>query len=242
MEISNIFSELGLTNENVDTELTLCALVYRFASNLPYSMDYKDPDFVPGDFINFNPVNPKKYLFLDYGNLYNKLIHWGDTILTGIQLQVCNIFQKMLLSNNEDKYQLTDEDYYFYGFDKLTSMELYNRSVFNLLLDLPKYSKMINACEDTEERRKSLDSVYAIISKVTSYVEKIKCTQVEVIDGIEMVREEIESYKHFWSPRADLEMMYYFNHINNYSNMPLDLVIDTVKERMLEQSNVPRLK
>jgi hypothetical protein len=87
--IRNMLSESGKAEEMI------CRMVYEFASKLPYSMDYMDPDFVPGDFLNMRPENPKKYIFIDHGNLYNKLVSWNDTIVNGVKLQVCTIFQKI---------------------------------------------------------------------------------------------------------------------------------------------------
>lgn len=201
-------------NANDNSEEILCALVYRFARNLPNSMDYKDPDFVLGDFMNFVPVNPKKYMFIDHGSIYNKMIHWSDTIVTGVKLQVCSIFQKMLMSINPDKYQLDEDDFYLYGFDKLTGMDIYNRNVFNLLVDLPKYCKLVNSTDDLLERRKHLKSVYEIIDKVTSHVEYVRRHNTEVCRDIVAVREEKVDFVHGWRPDADLDMMYHFNNIN----------------------------
>lgn len=201
-------------NASDNSEEILCTLVYHFAKNLPYSMDYKDPNFVLGDYMNFVPVDPKKYMFIDYGSLYNKMIHWSDTIVTGVKLQVCSIFQKMLMSINPDKYQLDEEDFYLYGFDKLTGMEIYNKNVFNLLIDLPKYCRLVNSTDVMEERRKHLKTVYEIIDKVTSHVEYVRRHNTEVCTDIVAVREEKVDFIHGWSPEADLNMMYHFNNIN----------------------------
>lgn len=201
-------------NSNEMCDEILCGLVYQFARKLPNSMDYKDPEFVIGDFINFMPVNPKKYMFIDYGSIYNKMINWSDTIVSGVKLQVCNIFQKMLMSVNPDKYQLDEEDFYLYGFDKLTGMEIYNRNVFNLLVDLPKYCKLVNSTNDINERRKHLKNVYEVIEKVTSHVEYVRRNKTEVCSDILEFEDKKVDFVHFWSPDSDLDMMYHFNNIN----------------------------
>ena len=86
--IRNMLSESGKAEEMI------CRMVYEFASKLPYSMDYMDPDFVPGDFLNMRPENPKKRIFIDHGNLYNKLVSWSDTIVNGIAGGVEKIFNR----------------------------------------------------------------------------------------------------------------------------------------------------
>jgi hypothetical protein len=124
--------------------------------------------------MNFVPENPKKHLFVGYGCVYNKMIQWNDTIVNGVKLQLCNIFQKMLMTENVDRYQLEEIDFYTYGFDKLTGMDIYNRNVFRLLVYLPKYCVLVRNATSLEERRKVLEDVYAVIEKVTSYVEYTK--------------------------------------------------------------------
>lgn len=94
LEVNSLMSQNGKQVDDM-----ICSMVYMFAKGLPYSMDYLDEEFVFGDFINYIPSNSSKYLFKYYGNIYNKMINWSDTLVSGIQLQVCNIFQKLLLWN-----------------------------------------------------------------------------------------------------------------------------------------------
>lgn len=236
-----IITDVIVANDN--SEEILCTLVYRFASNLPYSMDFKDPKFVLGDFMNYVPVNPKKYMFIDYGSVYNKMIHWSDTIVSGVKLQVCSIFQKMLMSINADKYTLVEEDFYLYGFDKLTGMDIYNKNIFNLLVDLPKYCKLVNSTDNLEERREHLKAVYEIIDKVTSHVEYVRRHNTEVCKDVEAVREEKVDFVHGWSPDADLHMMYHFNNID-IGNCNVHGIIEqtnAIVHNQLEQSDVLKL-
>ncbi len=206
--IRNMLSESGKAEEMI------CRMVYEFASKLPYSMDYMDPYFVPGDFLNLRPENPKKYIFIDHGNLYNKLVSWGDTIVNGVKLQVCTIFQKMLMTEDTDRYQLEEIDFYTYGFDKLTGMDIYNKNIFNLLVGLPKFCVLVRNAQTPEERRKVLEQVYEVIDRVASYVEYTKTTNEVITEGIEVVDTSVVQFVHRWSPKQDLEMMYHFNNLD----------------------------
>jgi len=218
---------LILQNEKREDDI-ICSMVYKFAKNLPYSMDYLDEKFILGDFINYIPNSSNKYLFKDYGNIYSKMINWNDTLVSAIQLQVCNVFQKMLLSNISGSYILSDNDYYNYGFDRLTSMEYYNKSIFNLLRRLPEYVKMVNSYDCTEDRRKKLEEVYGYIWQVTNYV--IRDSKDKVISKDVFVPGKLMGYHHMWKPFQDLEMMFYFERIENY-NLDCDALINYIKDR-----------
>ena len=50
-ELEKLISENGGNTDNV-----IFTMVYDFARNLHYSMDAKDKDFVPVDFLNFKPL------------------------------------------------------------------------------------------------------------------------------------------------------------------------------------------
>ena len=206
--IRNMLSESGKAEEMI------CRMVYEFASKLPYSMDYMDPDFVPGDFLNMRPENPKKRIFIDHGNLYNKLVSWSDTIVNGVKLQVCTIFQKMLMTEDTERYQLEEIDFYTYGFDKLTCMDIYNRNIFNLLVGLPKFCVLVRNAQTPEERRNVLKQVYEVIDRVASYVEYTKTTNEVITEGVEVVDTSVVQFVHGWSPKQDLEMMYHFNYLD----------------------------
>jgi len=223
-EISNLM----LRDEKNEDDV-ICSMVYKFAKNLPYSMDYLDEDFILGDFINYIPSNSNKYLFKDYGSIYNKMINWSDTLVSGIQLQICNIFQKILLSNLPDNYNLSDEDYYNYGFDNLTSMEHYNKTIFNFLRILPYYCALVNSSDCVEDRRKKLDEVYGYIWQVTNNV--IKKSNDVVISKDVIILGKVVEYNHRWKPSQDLEMMFYFERIENY-NLDCSVLINYIKDRV----------
>lgn len=220
-EIHSLMLQNGKQEDDV-----ICSMVYKFAKNLPYSMDYLDDDFTLADFINYIPSNSDKYLFKDYGSIYNKMIIWSDTLVSGIQLQVCNIFQKMLISNKSDNYNLSDDDYYNYGFDKLASMEYYNKTIFYFFRLLPYYCILVNSSDNIEERRKKLDEVYGYIWQVTNNV--IKKSNDVVISKDVIILGKVVEYNHRWKPSQDLEMMFYFERIENY-NLNCRELIDYIK-------------
>ena len=231
--IRNMLSESGKAEEMI------CRMVYEFASKLPYSMDYMDPDFVPGDFINMRPENPKKSIFIDHGNLYNKLVSWSDTIVNGVKLQVCTIFQKMLMTEDTERYQLEEIDFYTYGFDKLTGMDIYNKNIFNLLVGLPKFCVLVRNAQTPEERRAVLKQVYEVIDRVASYVEYTKTTNEVITEGIEVVDTSVVQFVHGWSPKQDLEMMYHFNYMDIW-NINIRPLLNELRKQLT--SGYPGLK
>lgn len=90
-EIQNKMKKFALDNR-ISQDEVICSIVYEFASKLPYSIDYMDKDFVPGIFLNVSPVNPEKGIFKYSSSLYDKMVNWGDTLKSGILLQLCFIF------------------------------------------------------------------------------------------------------------------------------------------------------
>ena len=90
-EIQNKMKKFALDNR-ISQDEVICSIVYEFASKLPYSIDYMDKDFVPGIFLNVGPVNPEKGIFKYSSSLYDKMVNWGDTLKSGILLQLCFIF------------------------------------------------------------------------------------------------------------------------------------------------------
>ena len=233
MEEINELSIRNMISSTDSADETLCRLVYAFARKLPYSMDYADPDFVLGNFINFIPDDPKKNLFVEYGCIYNKMINWGDTIVNGVKLQICNIFQQMLMTEEVDRYQLEEVDFYTYGFDKLTSMDIYNQNIFKLLSDLPKYCVLVRNASTQEERRTILKSVYEVIDKVTSYVEYHKRNKIDMVDGVEVLKEDVTKFVHRWSPAQDLEMLFHFNYLNVF-DLNVTPILDSCKKQLVD--------
>ena len=203
-EIRNELKKFGEKNRISDDEV-ICSIVYEFASKLPYSMDYMDKDFVPGIFLNVAPVNPSKWIFKDYSSLYNKMINWGDTKKSGILLQICNIFQAMLMGQFPSNYQLTEEDFHNLGIDQMTSDNEYNRFLFETLEMLPQYCLKLNSTQNSDERRKILDDIYKVIlDRVGQKVAGFKRTSVD--GDIISVQEHKATIRLL--PHRDLDMLY----------------------------------
>lgn len=68
-------------------------------------MDYLDKDYVLGDFLNLGVPNSERGLFKWYDSIYKKMIDWGDSLKSGVLLQACLIFQKMLMGQFPNDYK-----------------------------------------------------------------------------------------------------------------------------------------
>lgn len=221
-EIKKFSIDNGISDDEV-----ICSIVYEFAKNLPYSIDYKDSKFVPGIFLNMSPVHPKSYIFKYNSSLYNRMLGWGDTIKSGILLQLCFVFQTMLMNKIQNNYHLDEDDYYNLGINNMTSNKEYNLYLFDLLKSLPEYCTRLNSTESTEDRRKILDEVYDImLQRVGQKVGGFKKTSVS--SDVITVQEHKASI--CWKPHRDLEMLYYFEHID-YGYDCEDL-LDNINKKM----------
>lgn len=208
-EIKNELKEFGEKNQISEDEV-ICSIAYEFAKKLPYSMDYMDKDFVPGIFLNVSPANPNKWIFKDYSSLYYKMINWGDTKKSGVLLQICNIFQTMLMGQFPVNYQLTEEDFYNLGINQMTRDDEYNRYLFETLKILPQYCLKLNSTQNMDERRKILDDIYMIIlDRIGQKIGGFKKTSVD--GDIISVQESKATIR--LCPHRDLDMLYYFERI-----------------------------
>lgn len=208
-ELKNFAIEKQETLEDI-----ICSIVYEFTKKLPYSMDYKDEYYVPGDFLNFGVPNSAGSLFKWYDSIYKKMIDWGDSLKSGVLLQACLIFQKMLMGDFPNNYVLTEEDYYKMGINNMTGSEKYNQDLFYILKKLPDYYKKVNSVATQEDRRKVLKEVYMnmqnrIGQKVGGFIKR------EIIGDVETIIQHHPATIN-WSPYQDLKMVYYFEHIENY--------------------------
>lgn len=191
----------------------ICSVVYEFAVKLPYSMDYLDEQYVAGDFLNVGVPNSKNSIFKYYDSIYKKMIDWGDSLKSGVLLQACLIFQKMLMHEFPNNYVLNEDDYYNLGINNMTSSEKYNHDLFEILKELPEYYKKVNLANSKEDRRRIVEEVYkdmqnTIGQKVGGY------RKTERIDDVEITQHRPATIN--WSPYQDLKMVYYFDHIENY--------------------------
>lgn len=223
-ELEKFVSENGANVDNV-----IFTIVYDFAKNLPYSMDPKDKDFVPGDFLNFKPVESNHYIFKWWDSMYAKMIDWGDSLKSGVLLEACFIFQKMLMGEIPNDYQLSEEDYYNMGINSMTGNDGYSRKLFEVLKKMPDYYKKVNSISNFEERRKALDDVYSVMkneigNKVggmsRAYIEDGK--EVSVVHGATIS----------WSPYRDVEMVYAFSGVHNFGGINCKPLIDGIKSKV----------
>lgn len=247
-EIKNELKQFGEKHQISDDEV-ICSIVYEFASKLPYSMDYMDKDFVPGQFLNIAPTNPSKWIFKDYNSLYHKMINWGDTKKSGILLQICNIFQAMLMGQFPSNYQLTEEDFYNLGIDQMTSDNEYNQFLFETINLLPQYCMEVNSTQNLDERRKILDDIYMVIlDRVGQKIGGFRRTSVN--GDIISVEERKATIRLF--PHRDLDMLYYFQRIrfgfnvrdlvNNINKKIVIEINQNNKHIQLEQKNETKVK
>lgn len=221
-------------------EVIICSMAYQFAKKLPYSMDYCDEDFVPGDFINLDSTAKKNQIFKYYDSVYSRMIDWGDSRKSAILLQVCFIFQKMLLNEFPNDYTLNDEDYYNLGIDSMTQNEDYNKSFFQILKQLPKYYKKMSLISNQLERRKFIYDMYTDIQN--SIGQKIGGFKRTDIFADTIVTTETKPSIN-WSPVRDLEMVYYFDGINEYGANCNQLINEIkIKENNLKELQQPAQK
>ena len=231
-DIGNLLIDFGKKNQMFEEEV-ICSIVYEFARKLPYSIDYKDNDFVHGIFLNVAPVNPSKLVFKDYGNLYNIMFKWNDTKKSAILLKVCSIFQAMLMGYISDDYQLKEEDFLKLGIDQITNNEEYNYLLFEALQMLSQYCIKLNSIDNSEERRKLLDEIFMIIlDKVGQKIGGFRKTSTE--DNVITINEHKATIKLL--PHKDLAMLYYFENINLNSNVG-DL-INNINKKFIKETNL----
>ena len=139
------------------------SMVYGFAKHLPYSMDIEQPEYIPADFLNTEPLDADYSSFFKYEDsrtFFRSLTSFHETFESGIILQICFIFQKMILGEFPYNFEIKDSDYYDWGIDEMTSNQEYNRRFFNILKTLPTYYKKVITATSNAERRKHLEEMY----------------------------------------------------------------------------------
>lgn len=227
---TNFYSQMtGMSEDSI-----ICALSYKFAKGLPYSMDIQQMEYVLGDFINMRPYDCKDSKFFKYNdNVYQAMISWNDTFKSGILLQMCVVFQKMLSFEIPNNYNLDEEDFYTLGISRMTSNIEYNKNFFEILKMLPQYYEEVQNTTSVEERRKVLEKIFdqmkmAISNRVGGF------RQTEVKDGKQVVIRESKPTI-VWSPVKDLEMLYEFQHVRIDGDV--SLIIKNIKEEKLQMFN-----
>lgn len=207
------------------------SMVYGFARHLPYSMDIEQPEYVPADFLNMMPFDVEENAWFKYEDrrtYFNAMIHWGDTFKTGMLLQMCALFQKMLLGYFPTNFELTEEDYHGWGIDEMTNNKEYNRCFFETLKSLPDYYKRVIASRDNVERRKVLEAIYAeMMQRISARYGGVKVigSNGEVVKeskGVIPIR-----------PHADIEMIVHWDNLTYHDGIPE--VIEAIKQEQLKR-------
>ena len=139
------------------------SMVYGFAKNLPYSIDVKQEEFVPASFFNVEPLDVDENPWFKYDDrrtLFNAMRSWGDTFRSSMLIQVCSMFQQMILGNIPSTLNFSENDYVRLGINKLIEDEEYNRMFFEALKTIPTYYAQISRTDDIDARRKVLEDFY----------------------------------------------------------------------------------
>ena len=214
------------------------SMVYGFAKHLPYSMDILQPEYVPADFLNMTPHDVEENNWFKWENkrtFFNSLIHWGDTFKTGMLLQMCSLFQKMLLGEFPHNFVLKEEDYIGLGIDTMTSDKEYNRCFFETLKSFPDYYQKIDITVNNEERRKVLEEMYLdMINKLTARLGSFKETDISG-NTIKESKGSVPT-----RPYKDISMLVYWDNITFHDGIPD--IIQAIKEEQLKRYNNSKLQ
>lgn len=209
------------------------SMVYGFSNHLPYSMDIEQEEYVPADFLNMIPNDGEEnswFKWEDRITFFNSMVNWGDTFKSAILLQICNIFQKMILGQFPNDYVLTEENYTTWGIDKMTDNREYNRCFFEILKSLPSWYSRLISSSDNQERRSILESLYAsMTNRISAYYGSLKETG---IDG-NVVRENKGSTP--IRPSDDVAMLVHWENITFHDG--ISDIIEAIKKEQLENYN-----
>ncbi len=222
----------GLGNE----DKVILSMVERFVNNLPYSMDAKQKEYTPADFLYMAPTKkPEKGFFKWEDSVYSKLANKSDTRKSAIIIQLCALFQKMLQEEFPHDYQLTTyEDWEASSMPNLNERE-YNMRFFEILKSLPTYyDKMQKACT-TNERRTILNELY----------KQIEDQLANRLGGLTIHKENGTVTHHEGSvictPTQDLKKMYHLNYIETLNSSHLDPLVGELKsiaEQRIDQTQI----
>lgn len=191
-------------NNKLEDEIIL-SMASAFINDLPYSMDIKQEEYIPADFINMTPydLSNHKTFWEDYKNVYDALINFGETFSSGLLIQACAVFQKMLEGQIPNNYALQQSDFLNSGIGEMTDDKEYNESFFEILKTLPEYYKKVQETKNNEARRDSLVEIYTQIKqRIGNRVGGYKETNEE-----DEIVEEVKPMV-ILHPRFDLEMLY----------------------------------
>lgn len=163
------------------------------------------------------------------------MINWGDTKKSGILLQICNVFQAMLIGQFPRNYQLTAESFHNLGIDQMTSDNEYNQFLFETINLLPQYCIEVNSAKTLDERRKTLDDIYMVIlDRVGQKIGDFRRTSIA--GDIISIQEHKATIRLF--PHRDLDMLYYFEGIR--FDFDVRNLVDNINKKIaigINQSN-----
>lgn len=218
------------------------SMVYGFANHLPYSMDIEQPEYVPGDFLAMEPFDVEDNSWFKYDDrrtIFNSLVNWGDTFKSGMLLQMCNLFQKMLLGLIPSNLVITDDDFIRLKIDTLTTNPNYNRAFFEIFKMLPFYYQRVVNTSSNEERRLALEEIYR--DMMNSIGGRIGGFRESNANG-NVIR---ESEGFLLNPNEDVSMLVYWDNIT-FTDGILEVTeaikIEQLKKYNERKNNNPGLK
>lgn len=211
------------------------SMVYGFANHLPYSMDIEQPEYVPADFLNMVPYDALEnnwFKWDDRKTFFIALVNWGDTYKTGMLLQMCNVFQKMILGQFQSDFILREEDYINLDIDSMTKDKEYNRNFFEILKSLPDWYRKLVSATDNDKRRKVLEEMYAdIMNKIAARYGTVRKTEV----GEKVITFKESKGTTIIRPSKDVEMLVYWDDITFHDGIPD--IIEGIKQEQLINYN-----
>ncbi|MCI8352373.1 MAG: hypothetical protein HFJ58_01945 [Clostridia bacterium] len=203
-QMRNLFDRYCMSDTTHTEGEYIARMAYEFAEGLPYSMDIEQTEFVPADFINMTPSNFESDRFFkweDQRTIYTAMTSDRETFKSGILLQVCAIFQKMLLGQFPTNYKVREEDYTNNGIDRMTPDQDYNMRFFEALSSLPQYYNTMLNIKDIKERRTALDTIFEKMQQsIANRVGGMKYTDSE--GNTTEVKPSV-----VWKPKFDLCMI-----------------------------------
>lgn len=230
----NLYSEFK--KELNPSATILGSMVYGFAKHLPYSMDIEHEEFVPGDFLNMVPpdADENKFFMRDNNRTIFKRMRDSDGWESAILLQVCYIFQQMLLGKIPP-FELSDSDYERMRVSH--HFEDYNKKYFEIMKKLPMYYKKIVLSENSETRLTNLEIVYKEINEnLRGYIGAF--TEKETYGNETIITKQIEATTPH-APYHDVKMVLGVYESYDGLNFPLTKII---KEEELKNYRNPNGK
>lgn len=150
------------------------SMVAAFVKKLPYSIDKEqNDDYVPGLFFNKLPIVKNDFSFFRFPqnqNIYAAMTNClGAIPIAGIIIQICTIFQRMILGELPPDYDSIKRE--FQELDNTNIYSKYQEKINNLLWTVVCYYNIL-CISDAEERRSILEQFYNEVDAKTYYILK----------------------------------------------------------------------